>query len=281
MSHNTATTSLRAFFGARLPSRIGSPIARWEKNRQERIRKQGLSALRLRLGALWRTQPIRPDFGWKYGQCIDRYYIETFLNRYAADVCGRVLEIQDDYYTKRFGGNRVTHSDVLHFTPGNSAATIVGDLSKAENIASNTFDCIILTQTLQFIYDMRSTVHTLYRIVKPGGVVLATFPGISQVSRYDMDNWGEYWRFTSLSARNLFCESFPKDRVTVEAYGNVLTTIAFLHGLVTRELRTDELDLRDRNYELLISARAMKPYNQPEPEHDYGLRSPAKIAPRL
>jgi hypothetical protein len=99
----------------------------------------------------------------------------------------------------------------------------------------------------------------LFRILKPGGVLLATFPGISQIARYDMENWGEYWRFTTLSARKLFSERFPADRITVEAHGNVLTSMAFLHGLVARELRAEELDYRDANYEMLITLRAVKP----------------------
>jgi hypothetical protein len=58
-------------------------------------------------------------------------------------------------------------------------------------------------------------------------VVLATFHGISKIARYDMDNWGEYWRFTTLSASKLFSEIFPKDEVTVQACGNVFSAIAF------------------------------------------------------
>jgi hypothetical protein len=34
-------------------------------------------------------------------------------------------------------------------------ATIVGDLTRADHIPSDSFDCVNLTQTLQFIYDVR------------------------------------------------------------------------------------------------------------------------------
>ena len=173
-----------------------------------------------------RLQPIRPGFGFGHGQCIDRYYIETFLERYAADVHGYVLEVADNAYTRRFGGQRVVHSDVLHITPGHPRATITADLTCADHIQSETFDCIILTQTLQYIYEVRAALRTLQRILKPGGVVLATFPCISQIARYDMERWGEYWRFTTLSSRKLFAEVFPEDCVTVQAYGNIFTAIA-------------------------------------------------------
>src|SRR4029453_10983902 len=114
---------------------------------------------------------------------------------------------------------------------GNPKATIVADLTCANHLPSDTFDCIFLTQKLQFIYDVRANLKTLYRILKPAGRLLATFSGISQISRYDMDHWGDYWRFTSLSSRRLFAEVFPSAQVTVEAHGNVLTALAFLHGL--------------------------------------------------
>jgi ubiquinone/menaquinone biosynthesis C-methylase UbiE len=165
----------------------------------------------------------------------------------------------DNNYTRRFGRERVTRSDVLHSKPGNPNATIVADLTCAEGIKTDSFDCIILTQTLQFIYETRATIKTLYRILRPGGVLLAAFPGISQIARYDMDNWGEYWRFTTLSARRLFEEQFPSESTAVEAHGNVLAAMAFLQGLVSRELRQEELDFRDRDYELLITLRAVKP----------------------
>ena len=82
--------------------------------------------------------------------------------------------------------------------PGNPSATIVADLTTAETIPDEIFNCIILTHTLQFIYDFRSALRHLQRVLMPGGVLLATLPGISQISRYDMDRWGEYWRFTAL-----------------------------------------------------------------------------------
>jgi hypothetical protein len=89
-------------------------------------------------------------------------------------------------------------------------------------------------------------------------VVLATVPGISQIVRYDMDRWGDYWRFTSLSARRLFECAFPGGEVRVEAHGNVLAGAAFLYGLSSGELRPEELEHHDPDYEVLITVRAVK-----------------------
>jgi SAM-dependent methyltransferase len=216
----------------------------------------------VRFGDLRRLSPISRSFGLNRGQPIDRYYIESFLARHADDVRGRVLEIKDSSYTWRYGGERVNASDVLDIAEDNPQATIIADLTRADHVPSNTFDCIILTQTLHFIYDVRSTVQTLHRILKPGGTLLATFPGISQTS---CEKLGENycWALTKLAARRLFEEAFPARNIEVEAYGNVLAASAFLYGLSVEELRSEELDHHDPDYELLITLRAAKPEARP------------------
>jgi SAM-dependent methyltransferase len=154
--------------------------------------------------SLWRLKPISKIYGLDRGQPIDRYYIERFLTVYASDVKGHVLEIADDVYTRKFGGSRVTKSDVLHLEHGHPKVTIVADLTRGDSLPSNTFDCLICTQILPFIYDVRTAVKTLYRILKPGGVLLVTMSGISKISRYDMERWGHYWHFTSLAAKKFW-----------------------------------------------------------------------------
>jgi SAM-dependent methyltransferase len=229
--------------------------------------KDGLRLIRIhwtrvdkvRFGSLRSLKPISRVFGRDRGQCIDRYYIENFLARHANDIRGHVLEIGDNAYTRRFGGEQVHRSDVLSLSDENSKATLIADLTHADHIPSDSFDCVIFTQTLQFIYDVKAALRTLYRILKPSGVLLATFPGISQISRYDMDRWGEYWRFTTLSAHRLFEEVFPPKDVKVEAHGNVLAAIAFLHGLAAEDLAENELVHCDRDYEIVITVRAVKP----------------------
>ena len=146
----------------------------------------------------------------------------------------------------------------FHAVSGNPKATIVADLTSDNDIASDSFDCIIATQTLQFIYDVRASIRTLHRILKPGGVLLATIPGISQISRYDMQRWGEYWRFTTRSAQKLFEEGFPLSNLSIEAHGNVLAASALLQGLAVEDVRHEELNYRDPDYEVLITVRAVK-----------------------
>ena len=217
---------------------------------------------RVRFGSLRRLKPISNQWGMDRGRPVDRYYIERFLADHSPDIKGRVLEIGGNGYTVRFGGDQVTQSDVLHVAEDRPQVTIIGDLTDAGHIASDSFDCIILTQTLQAIYDVRAVICTVHRILKPGGVVLITVPGISQISRYDMDRWGYYWSFTTASIRCLLQEAFPPANVQVAAHGNVLASIAFLHGLAQSELKQEELDYVDPDYQLLITARAVKEWEQ-------------------
>lgn len=212
----------------------------------------------VRFGSLRRLTPISREYGFDRGRPIDRHYIEGFLAHNATDVAGDVLEIKDDAYTRRFGGERVTRSDVLCLEADDPHATIVGDLVSAEHIASATFDCAIVTQTLQLIYDVRAALRTLHRILKPGGVLLATVPGMSQTSPHE--DWGDRWAwgFTRVSARNLVEEAFPGGAVDVETFGNVVATIASLHGLSAAELTPEELAYHDPEYQLSIAIRARK-----------------------
>lgn len=212
---------------------------------------------RVQFGDLRRTEPLSRSFGYDRGQPIDRYYIARFLSNYSDDITGHVVEIGDDRYTRRFGKG-VTRSDILDQSHPDSSPTIVADLTKADHVAHNSFDCIIVAQTLQFIYNIHAAVNTLHRILKPGGVLLASLPSLSPICRYDMDRWGDYWRFTSAAARNLFSESFGLANIKVEAHGNVLVAMGFLQGMAADDLTADELNYKDPDYEALITVRAVK-----------------------
>ncbi|NNE36168.1 MAG: methyltransferase domain-containing protein [Rhodothermales bacterium] len=213
----------------------------------------------VRFGSLRRTKPISATFGLDRGGALDRHYIQAFLSAHEADIQGHVLEIGTDKYARQYGGDAVSKVDVLHVAENREPVTIIGDLTNADHIPSDTFNCIILTQTLQCVFDLESAIKTVHRILAPGGVVLATIPGISKISRYDMDRWGYFWSFTTASAQRLFEHAFPAANVRVEAYGNVLSAISFLHGLSAGELKKRELDYHDADYQVIITVRAKKP----------------------
>jgi SAM-dependent methyltransferase len=202
-------------------------------------------------------EPVSEVFGLDRGQAIDRHYIEGFLAAQSTRIRGRVLEIADDAYSRRFG-HGVTGVDVLHAVSDNPKATIVGDLQDEATLPAGSFDCILLPQTLQFIVDPAAALATCHRALKPGGAVLATVPGISQVSRYDMDRWGDFWRFTDRGAEQLFGRAFDPSDVTVEAHGNAAAACAFLQGLAVDEVPRRTLDAHHRDYPLVVTVVAIR-----------------------
>jgi SAM-dependent methyltransferase len=213
---------------------------------------------RVAFGNLRRLTPISRDFGRDRGLPPDQVYIESFLERRGADVRGRVLEIGEDTYTRRFGAEWVTQADVLHVHERNPRTTFVGDLATADHIPKEAFDCIILTQTLQYIYELRPAIRTLHRILKPSGVLLATAPGVTAVAT--RSEWGPtwYWSFTENALRRLLGEVFPEDVLALETHGNVLVAISFLHGLAAEELTAKERDTPDPDFPVVWTARAVK-----------------------
>lgn len=209
------------------------------------------------LGDLRRVTPIDPNWGFERGTPIDRVYVERFVGGHAEDIRGRVLEIAAPDYATKFGSG-VEQVDVLMAREGNPLATIVGDLADAPHIPDGSFDCAIVTQTLQFVYDARAALATLHRILAPGGVLLATVPGITKISPPEDEEFGEWWHFTARSVRRLAEEAFGEGNVEVEAYGNVLAAAGFLYGLAASDLRPEELDARDRLYEVIVGLRAVR-----------------------
>jgi SAM-dependent methyltransferase len=210
-----------------------------------------------KLGDLRRVTPIDPNWGFERGTPIDRVYVERFIGMHAADIRGRVLEIAAPDYTSRFGRG-VERVDILMAGEGNPDATIVGDLTNAPQISDDSFDCAIVTQTLQFVYEVSSALRTVHRILAPGGVLLATVPGLTKISRIEDELYGEWWHYTGRSVRRLAEEAFGPGNVDVATYGNVLTASGFLYGLASSDLKAEELDAHDPLYEVVIGLRAVK-----------------------
>lgn len=206
-----------------------------------------------------RLQPLDDAFGGGRGKPVDRHYIEAFLETHAPDIRGRVLEVGGDDYTRRFGRSRVVWRDVLHVEPGHPATTLVGDLSRPGTLPYERYDCFICTQTLTYVYPLEQAVASIHRLLRPGGVLLATVPGISQISPFDREHFGEYWRFTPQALERLFADRFGAANVQARSHGNVLAATAFLQGLACEDLSPEELAFEDDRYPLVVAARVVKP----------------------
>lgn len=208
-------------------------------------------------GDFERKTPFSFDFGFDRGGPIDRFYIEQFLGENSHLIRGNVLEIGDNEYTLRYGGDKVLKSDILHIDPNNEKATYVADISDAPGIPSGTFDCIIFTQTLHLIYDFKGALRTCCRILKPGGSLLMTVPGISHV---DHGEWREFWlwSFTDTAIKKILTETFTTAESLIRTYGNVYVAAAFLYGMGLSEFKKEFLVHQDPSYQVIISARVIK-----------------------
>jgi SAM-dependent methyltransferase len=210
----------------------------------------------VRFEDLRRVRPVSRLFGTERGSGIDRRYIDRFLEERRALVRGRVLEVAERRYGPRLGGAGATY-DVLHVEAGHAGTTVVGDLARPESLPAGQFDCFICTQTFNFIFEVQAAVAGAARLLRPGGVLLATVAGLCQVSRYDMDRWGDFWRFTSASCQRLFQPHFA--RVQVTGYGNVLAAKALLDGLAVEDLPDARLlDEADPDYPVVLGIEAEK-----------------------
>lgn len=203
-----------------------------------------------------RVTPRSRDWGYERGGPIDRVYIEQFVSQNAADVRGAVLEVQEDDYTRRYGGSAVTRSDVVDVDESNHNATIIADLRAAPNIPAASYDCVILTQTLHVIDDMAAVLAECWRVLKPGGVLLATLPCASRVC-LEYGPEGDYWRVTPAGAQLLVRDRFGP-AVDITVFGNALATSAFTLGLGQAEVATDELEPADPFNPTLVGVRATK-----------------------
>lgn len=213
-------------------------------------RVANVARARVRLAA--GIAPLSERWGWDRGQPLHRFYVEQFLSRHAADVRGRCLEFNDPLYTRQFGGDRVTSTDVIHVEAGNPLATIVADLTRPNDVPSDHFDCIICTHVLHVVPDLPAIARELHRILAPGGVLLVAVPQLSMAG----PEWHELWRFTPLGLRRVLEPAFGP--IEVEAFGNSLVAAAEIRGLVAAELSERELKAQDPRFAIEVCARAVK-----------------------
>jgi SAM-dependent methyltransferase len=214
--------------------------------------------LAMRAGQIASPVPLSDDYGWRRGTPIDRFYIDEFLSAHASDIRGRVLEIGEDVYSRRFGGDRIRSQDILHVHPGNPAATIVGNISDPATLPAGRFDCIIMNQTLQLVFDLDAAIGNIRRALRPGAVALLTVCGITPICE---DEWRDsfYWMFTPRVLRKLLAAHFDEKKIEVRGFGNLYAATAFLHGAAVQEVNKRKLGMRvaGPEYSIVIGARAV------------------------
>ena len=209
----------------------------------------------VRFGSLGNIEPVSDRWGLDRGTPIDRYYIEAFLGRWSDRIRGRVLEVGDSRYADRFGAD-IDRLEVLDIRTDNPRATIVADLVTADAIPDASFDCLIVTQVLQYVTDPSAAIVQLHRMLAPGGTLLLTLPVVSRTGRHDLGR--DLWRFTPAAAEQLLAKVFDPTRVEVSGRGSTLGGIAFLAGVAAEDLRPAKLDVHDPFAAVVVTALATR-----------------------
>ncbi len=206
-----------------------------------------------------KVKPVSDVFGLDRGKPIDRYYIEQFLNQNNNCIKGDVLEIAEDLYTQKFGEKNKLNSYILDFSGIDNSNNVINiDLTDVENVPINKFDCIICTQTLNFIFDFNKAIESIFKMLKENGTALVTVAGISQISRYDADRWGDFWRFNPMGIEKCFSEKFGASNTMLNLYGSNYSATMFLNGFCFEECNYKKINFHDNNYPLIIGLKVTK-----------------------
>lgn len=199
--------------------------------------------------------PVSSQYGFDRGTPVDRPYIEAFLAAHSDDVRGRVLEVKDAAYATRFGGKDVTHVDVVDIDADNPHATLVVDLDEPGVLSKGAYDCIVLTQVLEFLHPERALVQ-LYDALAPGGVLLVTAPFFCRLE----SPVGDRWRLSPDGLRRVLAEVLPSGvGVQVEGRGNLGTAVALLAGLAVEETGSLHRRPDDWRFPIVVLARVQRP----------------------
>lgn len=207
-------------------------------------------------GNLRRLEPFSARYGFDRGTPIDRMYLARFFAAHAGDIRGRVLEIRDPGFTDRHGTG-VESIDVMDIDPRNDLATILGDVTEAGSLPAAAFDCAIVPQTLHLVSDIEAALTNIWQSLKPGGVLLVTFPAMAKQDH----EFGalDRWRMLPTGLALLLARVLPEAEVDIVGYGNLITAHAFLFALAAEELRESERTYDDPRYPILTCARVVRP----------------------
>jgi SAM-dependent methyltransferase len=214
-----------------------------------------------RLRSILGVQPLRYKTGSDRHINLQQYYLETqFLPEFADDLRGHCLEFEENRYASRFGKNSITKLEILNIEESKPQITPVELTSQLHDLPSDTFDCIICTYVLHAIFNLKPAVSELHRILKPGGVLLVAAPHVSI-----RDRQHEIWRFTAEGLQLLLEKDFGTESVTIRAYGNSLTAVGAVRGVIADEFTPTELNYHDLQFVPVVCARAIK---QTSPRND-------------
>ena len=197
-------------------------------------------------------RPLSDCYGYDRGTPVDRIYIEAFLDHHRGEIHGHGAEIKTNGYLRRFGRDQLRFTTVIDIDPHNLDAQLCADLSQSHSLPAETFDCIVLTQTLQLLADPAAALTNCHQALRPGGPLLLTVPCLSRISPSSRAR--DRWRFTPTGLSELF--GTWDGPVTVTGHGNLRVCLAALLGEAAEDLTPTELEYHDPDFPLVACAIA-------------------------
>jgi len=194
--------------------------------------------------------PISRNYGAEFGKPIDRYYIEKFLKNNQEYIHDDVIEIADLTYTKQYG-HSLKKCIALHVE--GKGDCLKGNFDTGEGIVDGMADCLICTQTLQYIYHLNNAAKNIYKMLKIEGSALITMPFLCQHLE-GTNSWNDYWRVTPQYLKRIFAEVFGEENVTAGSFGNIKTAIGFLYGLCCNDIDECDFEYNDKEYPVIVWA---------------------------
>lgn len=212
-----------------------------------------------RWGNLRRVRPFSEHFGFERGTPVDRYYLDRFLDQHRQLITGRVLEIQKSDYTVRYGRELAATDSVDIVASSNDNLTYLCDLADCDEVIPDaSYDCFLLPNTLCMLRDIEGCLRNALRVVRPGGVILATTAGLMPLT----GDVPDYWHASAAGWRELARKVWPGCDVRIEQHGNCLAAVAAMLGLAFEELDPSELDVNDPRYPVLVTVYCQRPPNR-------------------
>ena len=212
---------------------------------------------------LRRLRPLRN--GQQHGTPIVRHYWAEYLEQHRDDIRGRCLEIGTSVTLRKYGGPSLSAADAMDLTAHSPEVTVVGDLSRADHVPADSYDCFVNQFTMHVIYDVEAALYHSIRILKPGGVLLVNFPCVDYYfpTGLDMKTGGllfmHHW-FTPIQVEDLLHRVGLAERdYNMSVFGNLFARVAYQMNMPAAQLTRSELAYRDPGHPLLICARAVKP----------------------
>eukprot|EP00746_Dinoflagellata_sp_MGD_P030271 gnl/MRDRNA2_/MRDRNA2_17178_c0_seq1.p1 gnl/MRDRNA2_/MRDRNA2_17178_c0~~gnl/MRDRNA2_/MRDRNA2_17178_c0_seq1.p1 ORF type:complete len:328 (+),score=42.27 gnl/MRDRNA2_/MRDRNA2_17178_c0_seq1:179-1162(+) len=194
----------------------------------------------------------------------ERKWIDRFLAASTSALTpGRCLEFGDLTYTKLHLGSQCWHQHHTTFTgrsapPAGMTATFEVDIDHGPGpIPWSSFDTIIATQVFEHVKDPSASASALFKVLKPGGVILWTAP-MSWIHHVYPGLYGDHWRFTEEGGR-LLLQGAGFEILSSECHGDSSTLALYAMGMGEAEMIDPETYSGDCNYAVHVGIRAKKP----------------------